>query len=238
MGKKYIQGDIHEVIKTLERNSVDFIYTDPPFGITSAKWDNGLRWDELFKEMWRVLKPKGVICIYASMPFTYELVKHQKPKYNYTWIKNNSTGFFAAKYQPLRQTEEIFVYYKKAGGYNPQMCGDLTEFHPKRKVKYGGKNGYWGKEGINKKDEYDHSKEAGHYGRFPTNVIDFKVRKDKTGITRTDEHIDHFIKTYSKEGETVLDMTCHNHYVGDRCVALNRNYIGVDIDLSNVKKSE
>ena len=128
----YIEGDIHEIITTLEDNSIDFIYTDPPFGTTKASWDKPLRWEELFKEMWRVLKPDGIICLYASIPFTYELLRYEKPKYHYTWIKNNSTGFFQAKYQPLRKNEEIFIYYKSQPVYNPQMIGD--KFYPKRKV--------------------------------------------------------------------------------------------------------
>ena len=74
--KQYIKGDIHEVIKTLEDNSIDFIYTDPPFATTKAKWDKPLKWEELFKEMWRVLKPDGIICLYSAMPFTYELYKY------------------------------------------------------------------------------------------------------------------------------------------------------------------
>ena len=157
----FIEGDIHQVIKTLDDNSIDLIYTDPPFQVTKASWDKGLNWKELFPDMWRVLKPNGVICLYSSIPFTYELIKYEKPKYHYTWIKNNSTGFFQAGYQPLRATEEIFVYYKKRGTYNPQMEGD--KFYPKRKVKYGGKNGFWGKEGINKDNEY--VKEEGHTGK-------------------------------------------------------------------------
>ena len=62
----YRFGDIHEIIKTLEDNSIDFIYTDPPFGTTKAKWDKKLDWEKLFPEMWRVLKPTGTICLYAS----------------------------------------------------------------------------------------------------------------------------------------------------------------------------
>ncbi len=225
--KEYIEGDIHNVIKTMEDNSIDFIYTDPPFGTTRASWDNGLNWSELFPEMWRVLKPTGIICLYASIPFTYELLKYEKPKYHYSWKKNNSTGFFQAKNQPLRNIEEIFIYYKKKGTYNPQMMGD--KFVKKRNVKYGGKNGYWGEDGINKHNEYN--KEEGHTGTYPTTFKEWKIRKDKTGITRDDEQIDYFIKTYSNENDTILDMTCHNHYVGDRCEALHRNYIGVDLHL-------
>jgi len=234
---KYIQGDIHEVIKTIDADSIDFIYTDPPFGTTKAKWDNGLDWKSLFPEMWRVLKKDGIICLYSSIPFTYELLKYEKPKYNYSWRKNNSTGFLCAKYQPLRNIEEIFIYYKKRGTYNPQMDGDKE--YKKRCVKYGSKeNNYWNIENheyemqdgkrINEKEE------GGHKGRYPTTYRNWNIRKDKTGITRTDEHIDYFIKTYSNEGDTVLDMTCHNNYVGDRCKILNRNYIGIDLKLNNL----
>jgi len=227
--RKYIQGDIHDVIKTLDDNSIDFIYTDPPFGTTQAKWDNSLRWEELFKEMWRVLKPNGIIALYASMPFTYELLKYEKPKYHYSWLKNNATGFFQAKYQPLRNIEEIFIYYKKRGTYNPQMKGD--EFIKKSEGGCGSKNNsYWGEKaqtGEYWKEEY---KTQGHKGKYPTTLREWKIRKDHSGITRTDEQIDYFIKTYTNEEDTILDMTAHARYVGDRCDELNRNYIGVDIE--------
>lgn len=232
--KQYIEGDIHEVIKTLDDASVDFIYTDPPFGTTKATWDTPLDWSQLFPEMWRVLKPCGIICLYASIPFTYELLKYEKPKYHYSWKKNNKTGFLQSKIQPLRQMEEIFIYYKKPGTYNPQMEGN--EYHPKRNVKIGSeKHQYWGVRDNITKDL--HGKKSyivegeGHRGRFPTTFKEWKIRKDNTGITRDDEQIDYFIKTYTNEDDTILDMTCHNNYVGDRCELLNRNYIGVDLHL-------
>lgn len=226
MTNQYIQGDIQEVIKTLETDSIDFIYTDPPFGTTKASWDIGLEWEKLFPEMWRVLKPTGTICLYGSIPFTYELLKYETPKYHYSWKKNNSTGFFQAKNQPLRNIEEIFIYYKKKGTYNPQMVGD--KFINKRNVKVGGRHGYWGDDLKDKSNEY--IEEEGHRGKYPTTSKEWKIRKDKSGITRTDDQIDYFIKTYSNENDTILDMTCHNNFVGDRCNLLNRNYIGVDLN--------
>ena len=223
----YIFGDIHNIIKTIEDDSIDFIYTDPPFSVTGAKWDKPLRWEELFPQMWRVLKPKGTICLYASMPFTYELLKYETPKYHYSWKKNNSTGFFQAKFQPLRQMEEIFIYYKKRGTYNPQMVGD--EEHHYRNVPIGSKNNDYYKQYETKKFDED-NKGKSHKGRFPTTFKEWKIRKDKTGITRTDDQIDYFIKTYTNENDTILDLTCCNHFVGDRAKALNRNYLGVDLN--------
>jgi len=226
---RYIQGNIHDVIRTLDDNSIDFIYTDPPFGTTKAEWDQGLNWEELFPEMWRVLKPTGIICLYASMPFTYELLQYEKPKYHYSWKKNNTTGFFQSKYQPLRQMEEIFIYYKRKGTYNPQMEGDI--FYPCRKVQIGSqKHTYWG-ERKEKTNDVKGNKKEGHTGKYPTTFKEWSIRRDDTGITRTDEQIDYFIKTYSNEQDTILDMTCHCRYVGDRCKILKRHYIGIDLDI-------
>ena len=225
---KYLFGDIHEVIKTLPDNSIDFIYTDPPFGITKAAWDKSLRWSELFPEMWRVLKPSGIICLYASMPFTYELLQYEKPKYHYSWKKNNSTGFFTAKKQPLRCMEEIFIYYKETGTYNPQMIG--SETHKRRNLIHTGGSGYFTSSDGAKMPTHNHETDQGsHKGRYPTTFKEWSIRKEKGGITRTDEHIDYFIETYSNHGDTILDMTCHNMTVGKRCHALGRDYIGVDL---------
>ena len=226
----YIEGDIHDVIRTLETDSVDFIYTDPPFGITKAVWDIPLRWDELFPEMWRVLKPDGIICLYASMPFTYELLKYQTPKYHYTWKKNNSTGFFCAKKQPLRNTEEIFIYYKKTGTYNPQMVGN--KHYKKRMMVHTGGSGYFTtSKGAKTLEKSYKTEEGSHKGKYPTVLQEWTIRRDNTGITRTDDQIDFFLTTYSNEGDTVLDMTCHNRTVGNRCSELGRKYIGVDLNL-------
>lgn len=223
---KYIIGDIHDVIKTIKSNSIQLIYTDPPFNTTQASWDNKpLKWDILFKEMWRVLVPNGIIILHASMPFTYELLKYQKPKYHYIWEKNVVTCPFIVKYQPLRKHEEIFIYYKKRGTYNPQMTGN--KFYKKRTVTYGGNEKYYGECKV-KKNKY--TNEGGHKGNYPTTILKYPIRKNSNGITRCDEMINYFIKTYSNEGDTVLNMTCCNKIVGDLVVKLKRHYIGVDIN--------
>lgn len=222
----FIEGDIHKVIKDFDDNTFNLIYTSPPYGTTNAEWDKPLKWDMLFTELWRVLKDDGIIVLHASMPFTYELLKYETPKYHYCWKKNNSTNFFKAKIQPLRDIEEVFVYYKKNGTYNPQMIGN--KFYKKKLNKMGSNNAYY-----DIRDNIDKSKygEGGHKGRYPTTFLEYKVRRDDTGITRPDEMMDFFIKTYSNEGDLVLDFTCHNDYSGKRCEALNRKFIGVDIKL-------
>jgi len=219
----YIFGDIHEVIKTIDTDSIDFIYTSPPYGITQAEWDNPLDWESLFPEMWRVLKPNGIIALHCSMPFTYELLKYQTPKYHYIWEKNNSTCGMLAKKQPLRRTEEVMIYYKKPGTYNPQMIGDT--FYKKDNRLVGGGQAYCGKR--KKKTTVD--KDKGHYGKYPDTLLTYSIRREQTGITRPDSMLDFFIKTYTNEGDTILDMTTHNSTLNDRVVALNRQFIGIDI---------
>tara|TARA_R100001460_G_scaffold57097_3_gene96844 strand:- start:1489 stop:2187 length:699 start_codon:yes stop_codon:yes gene_type:complete len=228
MSVKYIENDIHNEILNIPSDTFNLIYTSPPYAITEAEWDKPLKWDILFPEMWRVLKPNGIIVLHASMPFTYELLKYQTPKYHYTWIKNRKTNFFKAKLQPLRQTEEIFIYYNNPGTYNPQMIGN--EVFKKRYVKQGNNNNKYYGQRTNIQKTYV-SEEETHKGRYPSTILEYPVRVDNTGISRTDNMIDFFIKTYSNEGDNILDLTCHNNYVGDRCKLLNRNYLGIDIKL-------
>ena len=218
----YELNDIHNKIKDIPTDSINLIYTSPPYGITQASWDKPLRWAELFPEMWRVLKPNGIIILHASMPFTYELLKYETPKYHYTWIKHISTGFLIAKYQPLRNTEEVFIYYKKRGTYNPQMEGSVISKPRKHQIKNG--EGYYNLS----KDKL--CEETGHVGRYPKTALQYKTRyKSGGGITRSDQLIEYFIKTYSNETDMVLDLTCCNKIVGDVVIKLNRNYIGIDI---------
>ena len=179
----YIQGDIHNVIKTIESNSIDLIYTNPPFGITNKKWDKPLRWNELWKDIWRILKPKGIVLIHASKPFSYKLIQSQTPKYNYVWIKNNSTGFFNAKIQPLRKVEEIYVFYNDNHTYNPQMIGNKKY---KKSKNY--KNDYYGGRTGKQSTEIQ-------IGRYPTDVLEYPI-KIRGGKTIPDKMIEKFILTY------------------------------------------
>jgi DNA modification methylase len=215
----YFIGDIHNLIKEMETNSIDLIYTNPPFGITKKDWDKPLDWDNLWIEIWRVLKPDGICILHCSMPFTYTLIQSQLPKYHYTWIKNNSTNFLNAKKQPLRSSEEILVYYKKKHTYNPQMTGsDKRGYIVKPQCKY------YGASGTNKSKIGTY-----HVGNYPTNILNFPIEV-RGGKTVPDELIEYFINTYSNENDLVLDMTCHNKCVGNICDRLNRFYIGIDIN--------
>tara|TARA_R100000231_G_scaffold26357_1_gene23926 strand:+ start:10059 stop:10742 length:684 start_codon:yes stop_codon:yes gene_type:complete len=220
MRQDYIIGDIHEVIKTIDDNSIDLIYTNPPFATTKKKWDDDLRWDYLFVEMDRVLKPNGVILLHTAIPFTYDLIRIRKPKYNYVWIKNNPTNFFQAKKQPLRQVEEILVYYKNKHTYNPQMIGNES-INYDRTNKYEG-DLYYGNQKPNK------SKQK---GKYPTTFLGSftRILQKKTPKSIHDKITERMILTYSNENDKILDMTCCSKNNGNIANRLKRNYIGVDI---------
>eukprot|EP01050_Picozoa_sp_SAG11_P010265 SAG11_NODE_1019_length_6159_cov_23.425248_5_plen_999_part_00 len=220
------KSDCLTAIKTLPDNHFDLLYTNPPFGITQAKWDVPLPWESLWPEIWRVLKPNGAVVLHSSMPFTHDLTATQRKhyKYHWTWAKNNSTTFMLAKIQPMRMTEEIVVFYRKQCTYNPQMTGD--EFHPKRVVKHGGGQEYYGKS----PGKSEITAEGGHKGRYPETLLNFPIRKGAGAGTRPADMVDFFIETYSNEGDNVLDITCYDAITGERCLALGRNYVGIDLN--------
>ncbi len=217
---KYIIGDIHDIIKTIDKNSIDLIYTNPPYATTNKEWDKPIDWGTLWKDMDRVLKPNGVVLLHSSIPFTYDLIRIRKPKYNYIWIKTNPTNFFHAKRQPLRQVEEILVYYKKKHTYNPQMIGN-EKMTNKRSNSYSG-DLYYGDQKPN---------QSNHTGRFPTTFLGEYSRIIQTDSPKSihDDIMIKMISTYSNKDDTILDMTCCDKNLGTLATTLNRKYIGVDI---------
>ena len=207
-------------IKTLNRDSIDFIYFDPPFAITEADYDTNLKWNELWKEMWRVLKPKGVIAIHSSQPFTFDLVSTQRKHFKYCWYweKNKKTGHLFSKHQPMRCIEEICIFYKK-NKYNPQMISLDTPITKKGRTSMPGTY-YHRDKGVETKT-YTHN--------YPTHLLKYNIINHSYS-TRPVELCEYFIKTYSNENDIVLDLTCSNATAGVACKNLNRKYIGVDIN--------
>lgn len=228
MSISFIKSDCLDYIKKCDDNSIDLIYFDPPFATTHNAWDKPLNWKELFPLMFKKIKDHGAIIIHCAIPFTYELIQHKKPKYHYIWVKEKATNFFHAKNQPLRKQEEVLVYYKKQPTYNPQMIGD--EWIPETRS---GKTQYYHSTvSRDRIKQFNGVKEgAGHYGKYPTNVLEMPRKLRNNYATRGNKIIDFFIKTYSNKGDIVLDLTCHSGVVGKRCKLLKRNYVGVDIEM-------
>ena len=219
---KIFNGDCLDVIKKLEDNTIDFIYFNPPFGTTCCDYDKPLNWKELWIQLWRVLKKDGRIAIHASQPFTFDLICSQRKHLKYMWYWNKlcvPTGHLFSKHQPMRMIEEICIFYKKFKTYNPQM---KKRDNAITIGEHNNNSDYVGKTTLNiKETTYTH--------KYPTHLLEFK-RRHHSFSTRPDDLIDYFIKTYSNENDTILDLTCSDGQTMLGCKRLNRKYIGVDID--------
>ena len=220
---KIIQGDCLEVMKTMPDKSIDMILCDLPYGTTTCKWDAIIPFEPLWEQYKRIIKDNGAIVLTAQTPFTealgYSNIKQLR--YKWQWIKEQGTGFFNAKKQPLKATEDILVFYKNTPLYNPQM---RTGFKP-----YTCKKGHHG-DNYRKQD----TKEiitTSDGDRYPLNWIQVKRDKDKVHPTQKPVALfEYLIKTYTNEGDLVLDNCAGSGTTGVACKNLNRDFILIEQD--------
>ena len=215
------QGDCLELMKDIPDRSIDMVLCDLPYGTTRNKWDGVIPLDKLWKQYERIIKDNGAIVLFSQMPFSAELVHSNLKLFKYEWIwqKDNGTGFLNAKKMPLKRHENILVCDKKLPLYNPQM---RTGFKP-YKCKQGRHSTNYGAY------EQGHITES-NGERYPIDIIEFK--KD-SGLHPTQKPVallEYLIKTYTNEGETVLDNCMGSGSTGVACVNTNRNFIGYELD--------
>lgn len=215
-------GDCLELMKDIPDKSIDMILCDLPYGTTRNKWDSIIPLDKLWKQYERIIKDNGAIILFSQMPFTTELVQSNFKLFRYEWIwkKTMSTGFLNAKKMPLKQHENIVVFYKNLPLYNPQMREGFQPYSTAR----GSKNTNYGK--------FDNTYISSSDGdRYPVDVIEFKHDKEKLHPTQKPVTLlEYLIKTYTHEGETVLDNCMGSGSTGVACVNTNRNFIGIELD--------
>lgn len=217
-----IQGDCLEKLKELPDDSVDSVLTDPPYGTTACKWDTVIPFEPMWEQLKRVTKKNGAIVLFGSQPFTSALVMSNVKMFKYEWVwdKGQGTGFLNAKKQPLRSCETISVFYEEQPTYNPQMRTGFKQ--------------YICKQGETKSQNYGTQTGAvtvSDGSRFPLTRIEFIRDKDKTHPTQKPVALmEYLIKTYTNEGETVLDFTMGSGTTGVACKNLNRNFIGIELD--------
>ena len=215
-------GDCLEIMKDITDKSIDMILCDLPYGTTRNKWDSIIPLDKLWNEYERIIKDNGAIVLFSQMPFTIELVHSNFKLFRYEWIwkKTMSTGFLNAKKMPLKQHENIVVFYKKLPLYNPQMREGFQPYSTAR----GSKNTNYGK--------FDNTYISSSNGdRYPVDIIEFKHDKEKLHPTQKPVALlEYLIKTYTNEKETVLDNCMGSGSTGVACKKLNRNFIGIELD--------
>ena len=220
-------GDCLKLIKDVPSGSIDLILTDPPYGTTNCKWDIIIPFEPMWQQIKRIIKPNGAICLFGSEPFSSALrMSNIKDfKYDWYWQKTTPTGFLNAKKQPLRNIETISVFYSKQPTYNPQKT-----YGHKRKVSLAKH-----KQNCKKAEEYNDYGLASYDSteRYPTQILQFKTDRQKSALHPTQKPVallEYLIKTYTNEGETVLDFTMGSGSTGVACVNTHRNFIGIELD--------
>ena len=224
-----MQGDCLERMKEIESGSVDMILADCPYGTTACKWDSIIPLEPMWEQLKRVIKPNGAIVMTAAQPFTSILVSSNIKmfKYDWVWQKSRPTGVLNAKKQPLRDKEDILVFYNKQPTYNPQGLEYKGCYVGTGATKANQQGNATGK--ITQTEDGKYFQENGNY---PRQVQFFK--SDGKTIHPTQKPValmEYLIKTYTNEGEVVLDFTCGSGTTGVACANTGRKFIGIELDL-------
>ena len=221
-----MQGDCLERMKEIPDGSVDMILTDPPYGTTACKWDSVIPLDEMWNELKRIIKPNGAMVLFGQEPFSsFMRVSNIKGyKYDWVWDKVKQGAFATAKFAPLKQHELISVFSKDGGkcNYFPQMVkmeksrtGKIYSSSDSASVKYN--------DGV----------ERVYTEKYPKTILTESNANNKGKVHPTQKPValmEYLIKTYTNEGETVLDFTMGSGTTGVACVNTQRNFIGIEQD--------
>ena len=212
-----LMGDCLERMKEIPYGSVDMVLADPPYGTTACKWDSIIPLEPMWEQLKRVIKPNGAIVLFGAEPFSSALRVSNIKQYKYDWVweKSKPTGHLNAKKQPLRQVELISVFYKKQCTYLPQGTS------PTNKIVSRTNRGNYGECSKTTKQTVT---------GYPRNIIKFA---SVDGVHPTQKPValmEYLIKTYSNEGETVLDFAMGSGTTGVACQNLDRDFIGIELD--------
>lgn len=231
---KLLQGDCLELMKTIPDKSVDAIITDPPYGTTACKWDTVIPFEPMWEQLRRIIKPNGAIVLFSSQPFTSTLIMSNIKlfKYELVWDKEHGKAPGVAKYRPMPCHENILIFGCGKTTYNPQMSKGkpYTDIRSSNKRKQNEHGFGYGKgfEIVNTGTRYPLSihrcKTAPFEGQHPTQ--------------KPVALMEYLIKTYTNEGEIVLDFTMGSGTTGVAAANLNRSFIGIERDPAYFKIAE
>jgi len=234
---KLILGDCLEKMKEIPDRSVDAVITDPPYGTTACKWDSVIPFEPMWSELKRVIKPNGAIVLFGSQPFTSALVMSNIKLFKYEWIwdKHIPRGFQVARYRPMNKHENIMVFCDGKPNYYPIK---IKRDKPVTVKNYSKKNRSSSNDtGVachNLVGKYnDSSKSFTYNDRNPDTIIVgcWEANAGKFHPTqKTVALLEYLVKTYTNEGETVLDFTMGSGTTGVACHNLGRHFIGIEKD--------
>ncbi len=212
--------DCLEGMKRIPDKSVDMILCDLPYGTTARnKWDCIIPYEKLWEQYTRVVKDSGAICLFSQLPFDKTLAcsNIEMLRYEWIWKKQQGTGHLNAKKMPMKNHENILVFYKKLPTYNPQF----TKGTPYQCKSGRGSTNYREQSSVITKNEGF---------RYPLSVLEFKSDKGLHPTQKPVALCEYLIKTYTNEGETVLDNCIGSGTTAIACINTKRNFIGFELD--------
>lgn len=220
-----IHGDCIQEMQKIPDKSIDLILCDLPYGTTSCKWDVIIPFDKLWEQYERIIKPKGNIILFGTGLFAYKLALSNEKLFRYEliWKKSKCGSPLTAKYMPMKRHENILVFGKSASVYYPQMekgkpYKRAYTTNKKNNMEYGIKGASADNKGT----------------RYPISILDFAQqwrRQDQVHPTQKPvELFEYLIKTYSNEGDTILDNCMGSGSTMVACVNTNRKGIGIELN--------
>ncbi len=218
----FMKGDCLERMKEIPDGSVDMVMTDPPYGTTACKWDSIIPLDPMWEQLKRVIKPNGAIVMTASQPFTTTLIASNMKMFKYCWVwkKSRFANQMLAKVQPLKIHEDVIVFSASKATYRPQGLVEVNKT-TKQGARISDNNG-----GGTRKTEYTQT-----HTNYPRTVLEFASEGKTVHPTQKPVALmEYLIRTYTNDGETVLDFTSGSFTTGVACVNLDRKFIGIEMD--------
>lgn len=217
-----MQGDCLERMKEIPDGSIDMVMVDPPYGTTACKWDSVIPLEPMWEHLNRLLKKDGVVAVTAGQPFSSALVMSNPHQfaYQWTWVKTKITGVLNAKKMPVRKHEQVLIFSgtKATKTYNPQGLlpkGEVT--------RQGGNSDNYGSRNT--------SPYLQKWTNWPRDVLEIASEgKTKHPTQKPVALMEYLIKTYTNEGELVLDFAMGSGTTGVACVKTRRNFVGIELD--------
>lgn len=225
LGGDIYQGDCLKIMKKLPSHSVDMILCDLPYGTTQNKWDSVIPLDELWAEYERIIKPKGVIALSSQGIFTARLIlsREQWFRYKFVWVKSKPTNFLNARRQPLRQHEDICIFYKSQPDYRPVMSQGEPYNKGVRKAQYTGSYGDFRPVQVKSDGE-----------RYPTDTLYCKTAESEAGgrvwhpTQKPVALARYLIRMFTGEGDVVLDNAFGSGSFLVAAALEGRRFIGIE----------
>ena len=221
-----MQGDCLERMKEIESGSVDMVLTDPPYGTTACKWDSIIPLEPMWEQLKRIIKPNGAIVMTASQPFTTTLISNLKMfKYEWIWEKDGGSNFATVKYQPMKEHESVLIFGEGKTTYNQIKQERIGSRKGKETttIDSGRSNSVYGTQEGGKKLKVSEL-------RCPRSIQRFNRERGLHPTQKPVALMEYLIKTYTNEGETVLDFTMGSGTTGVAAKNLNRSFIGIEMD--------